>query len=124
MSWAYMLYTVQVFIVFGGLYTNQDDVPRWLRWVPNTSQIKTGYDTLCKNEFAGLELEPSGLGSFRKGEEVLERNGITGGVGASVAQQGRIVLFHWWLTYCLLRAQRPRFQEMLEPAGAEVAEQA
>jgi ABC-type multidrug transport system permease subunit len=31
-----------VFIVFGGLYTNPDDMPNWLSWVPNTSGIKTG----------------------------------------------------------------------------------
>ena len=31
-----------VFIVFGGLYTNPDDMPKWLKFLPNTSQIKTG----------------------------------------------------------------------------------
>lgn len=108
-----------VFVVFGGLYTNQGDVPRWLRWVPNTSAIKAGYDTLCKNEFAGLELEAEGPGGFRTGEEVLERQGFSGTAAASLTQQGRILLFYWWLTLCILRADKPRFQPMLPPlAGA------
>lgn len=104
-----------IFVVFGGLYTNQGDVPQWLRWVPNASAIKAGYDTLCKNEFSGLELEGGGPGALRTGEEVLQRQGFTGTVAGSLAQQGRIVLFYWWVTLCLLRADKPRFQPMLPP---------
>lgn len=67
-----------IFVVFGGLYTNQSDVPKYLRWVPACSGIKNGYDALCKNEFSGLELEVEGPGSFLVGEDVLDRQGFTG----------------------------------------------
>lgn len=113
---------VLIFVVFGGLYTNQSDVPCWLRWVPNTSAIKAGYDALCKNEFTGLELEGDGVGAARTGEEVLERQGFSGTAAGSLAHQGRILAFYWWLTFCILRADKPRFQPMLPPAAAaEVA---
>lgn len=104
-----------IFVVFGGLYTNQSDVPRYLRWVPACSGIKNGYDTLCKNEFNGLELENEGPGSFLAGEDVLMRQGISGTVADSFMQQGKITLFYWWLTYCLLKADKPKYQPMLEP---------
>jgi hypothetical protein len=104
-----------IFVVFGGLYTNQDDVPRVFRWIPSASQIKTGYDALCKNEFAGLDLESDGPGSYPNGEAVLQRQGFNGPVGDTLLQQGRIALFHWWLTYCLLKANKPKFQVMVEP---------
>jgi hypothetical protein len=105
-----------VFIVFGGLYTNPDDMPKWLKWLPNTSGIKTGYDALCKNEFQGLELDTEGRAHcFRNGDEVLEARGFKGSVGNSILQQGRIAMFHWWLTFCILKAKKPVFQELDEP---------
>jgi hypothetical protein len=67
-----------IFVVFGGLYTNQSDVPKYLRWVPACSSIKNSYDALCKNEFTGLELINEGPGSYLVGEDVLHRQGITG----------------------------------------------
>ena len=36
-----------------------------LRRVPNTSNIKTGFDALVKNEFTGLKLEKDNLVSVR-----------------------------------------------------------
>lgn len=30
--------------------------------------------------------------------------------------QGRVLLFNYWLTYCVLKAKKPRFQPLLSPA--------
>jgi hypothetical protein len=107
-----------VFIVFGGVYTNPDDMAKWLKWLPNTSGIKCGYDALCKNELQDLPLEPEGPSSFRNGNEVLVARGFTGSVLSSTLQQGRIMLTHWWITYCVLKAKKPKFQPMVSPAEA------
>ena len=32
--------------------------------------------------------------------------------------QGRIALFFWWLTYCILEAKQPAFQPMVPPEEA------
>jgi hypothetical protein len=104
-----------VFVVFGGLYTNQSDVPKYLRWVPAASSIKCGYDALCKNEFDGLEFKRQGPGDYLAGEDVLERQGFEGTVSGSLTQQGRILLFYWWVTYSLLKADKPKYQPMLPP---------
>lgn len=111
-----------VFIVFGGQYTNVDDMPKWLSFLPHTSAIKCGYDALCKNEFQGLSLQPDDGGkkrrdrrSYKDGDEVLAARGFRGSPASSIAQQGRIMLTQWWITVCILRANRPTFQEMEEP---------
>ena len=33
--------------------------------------------------------------------------------------QGRVLLFNYWLTYCVLKAKKPRFQPLLPPADVE-----
>jgi ABC-type multidrug transport system permease subunit len=48
-----------VFIVFGGVYVNQANVPAVLRWVPRASLIKHAFEGLAVNEFAGLTFDPS-----------------------------------------------------------------
>jgi ABC-type multidrug transport system permease subunit len=62
-----------VWIVFGGYYVNQDNVPRMLRWLPSASLIKQGFQALCLNEFPGLAFEPdtSGRGML-DGDQVRE----------------------------------------------------
>lgn len=32
--------------------------------------------------------------------------------------QGRVLLFNYWLTYCVLKAKKPRFQQLLPPTEA------
>jgi hypothetical protein len=44
---------ILVSIVFGGLFVNEQDVPAWLAWVPNTSLIK---------QVAAPAPEPAGWG--------------------------------------------------------------
>lgn len=73
-------------------------------------------------ELTGLEIESAGPGSATVGEQVLERNGFKGTVGESLVGQGRILCFYWWLTYCILRSQKPRMQKM-ESAEAPLKEQ-
>jgi hypothetical protein len=107
-----------VFIVFGGVYTNPDDMAKWLKWLPHTSGIKCGYDALCKNELQGLALEQQGPRSFRNGDEVLVARGFSGSMASSLLQQVRIMLAHWWITYCILKAKKPKFQQMVSPPEA------
>lgn len=32
--------------------------------------------------------------------------------------QGRVLLFNYWLTYCVLKAKKPRFQPLLPPGDS------
>ena len=36
--------------------------------------------------------------------------------------QGRIACFHWWLTYCILKAKKPAFQRMESPATTSTSD--
>jgi hypothetical protein len=45
-----------VWIVFGGLYTNEENVPRPLRFLPRCSLIKQAFEGLCVNELRGMDL--------------------------------------------------------------------
>lgn len=57
-----------VFLVFGGLYTTESDVPKVLRWIPRCSVINRAYEGLCCNELAGLEFENEGPSSVLTGK--------------------------------------------------------
>ena len=51
------------------------------------------------------------------------------GYGNSTAQksllgQGRVLLINYWLTYCVLKAKKPRFQQLRPPSAAPTAHQA
>jgi len=56
-----------VFLVFGGLYTTDADVPKVLRWIPKCSVINRGYEGLTCNEFKGLVFKDEGPSSVLKG---------------------------------------------------------
>jgi len=60
-----------LFLVFGGLYTTDADVPKLLRWIPKCSVINRGYEGLCVNEFKGLTFDAEGPASVATGEQVL-----------------------------------------------------
>lgn len=113
-----------VFIVFGGVYVNADNVPAGLRWLPNISMIKYCFEALCVNEFKGLEFESSGQpGDVSDGSQALSRVGFGNKtVPKSLIRQGRVLLFNYWACYCLLKARKPKFQKMESPR--EVDEEA
>ena len=108
---------ILVSIVFGGLFVNDASVPRVLRWAPRTSLIKHAFEGACVNEFEGQQFEPDERGGGDvTGEQVLRRLAFQGdSVAATVVNQGRITLFYWWLTYCVLRAKKPRYVALQAP---------
>ncbi|KAK9792241.1 hypothetical protein WJX73_003742 [Symbiochloris irregularis] len=111
-----------LFIVFGGFYVNSATVPRVLRWVPRASLIQHAFRGLCVNEFQGLEFEQSKAGAKGEagtGEEALQRltfQDLT--VRSTLAAQARVLAFNYWFTYCVLKARRPRFQQLESPGHA------
>ncbi|GAX74296.1 hypothetical protein CEUSTIGMA_g1745.t1 [Chlamydomonas eustigma] len=103
-----------IWIVFGGYYVNQDNVPRLLRWLPSASLIKQGFQALCINEFPGLEFQPdvSGRG-MTDGHQVLTWLSFDNtSVADCVLKQIRILAFYYWATFCILKAGRDSYQPM------------
>ena len=96
---------------------NENSVPLVLRWAPRTSLIKHTFEGACLNEFKGqtFEIDERGRGDST-GEEVLSRLAFEHDtVKATIINQGRITLFYWWTTYCVLQAKRPRYLPLLPP---------
>lgn len=114
---------ILVSIVFGGLFVNEASTPAALRWLPHTSLIKQAFSGMCVNEFAGLTFEAGpGQGGEASGEAVLDRLSFGGAsVRGSQVAQGRILAFYYWATYTVLKAKKPRFQELLAPQPAAMA---
>jgi len=57
--------------------------------------------------------------------QVLQRMGYGDStVRKSLLGQGRVLLFNYWLTYCVLKAKKPRFQPLLSPSAARSATEA
>jgi hypothetical protein len=49
--------------------------------------------------------------------QALERFSLGGiRIADTIAAQGRILLFWYWLTYLLLKKNRPRYQQLLPPS--------
>ncbi|KAL4853430.1 ABC transporter G family member 7 [Chlorella vulgaris] len=112
---------ILVSIVFGGLFVNARNVPGPLKWLPHTSLIKQAFEGACVNEFKGarFELDERGQGTA-SGDEVLQRLSFGGSsVGGALANQGRIMVFYWWLTYNILVRRQARYQPLLPPANEE-----
>ena len=110
---------ILISIVFGGLFINEASTPRALRWLPHTSLIKQAFSGMCVNEFAGLAFEagPGRQGGGEAtGEAVLDRLSFGGAsVRGSQVAQGRILAIYYWATFTVLKARKPRFQELLPP---------
>lgn len=106
-----------VFIVFGGLFVNAEGLPTALKWIPRTSLIKQGFEGACINEFQGENYEPDNKGRGDvTGEQVLARLAFSHDkVESTLINQGRITVFYWWVTYCVLQAKRPRYLPLLPP---------
>mmetsp|Transcript_19242 Transcript_19242/g.58081 ORF Transcript_19242/g.58081 Transcript_19242/m.58081 type:complete len:689 (-) Transcript_19242:421-2487(-) len=106
-----------IFIVFGGVYVNADNVPKALKWLPNISMIKYCFEALCVNEFEGLDFDSAGgPGEVSTGKQALARFGFGDKeIIKSLAGQGRVLLFNYWVCYCILKARKPRFQPLEPP---------
>jgi hypothetical protein len=105
-----------------GYYVNADNVPAALRWLPAASLIKQAFEALAINEFRGMELEADvkGGGGMRDGQAVLEWLGFErSSVLRKLGHEARILLFYYWLCYNILKAGKPRFQEMARVEALE-----
>uniref|UniRef100_A0ACD5TRZ8 Uncharacterized protein n=1 Tax=Avena sativa TaxID=4498 RepID=A0ACD5TRZ8_AVESA len=106
-----------VFIVFGGYYVNADNTPIIFRWIPKASLIRWAFQGLSINEFKGLQFEQQHSYDIQTGEQALERFSLGGiRITDTLAAQGRILLFWYWMTYLLLKKNRPRYQQLLPPS--------
>lgn len=105
-----------VFLVFGGYYVNSENTPTVFRWIPRISLIRWAFQALCINEFKGLKFEQRQSFDLQTGEQVLERLSFSGSsVGDALVQEGRILLFWYWMTYALLKMKKPKYQPLELP---------
>ena len=111
---------ILVSIVFGGLFVNEASVPLALQWAPRTSLIKHAFNGSCINEFEGEEFEATeGGGGDTTGEAVLKRLAFQHRtVRGTLINQGRIMMFYWWATYCVLQAKKPKYLPLKAPSLA------
>jgi ABC-type multidrug transport system ATPase subunit len=104
-----------IFIVFGGYYCYEDNVPRAFRWIPRVSLIKHAFEGLAVNEFTGLKFEANGPFDVADGKAALERIGFGDStVAKSFTGLGRIMLFNYMVTYIILKEKKPKFQNLNE----------
>lgn len=109
-----------IFIVFGGVYVNQETVPPFLRFIPRISLIKQAFEGLCVNELRGMTFTALAPGDAATGEQVLRRCAFErSSVRATAAAQARILGFNWAATYLILKRRKPRFARMEPPRCAE-----
>eukprot|EP00798_Chlamydomonas_sp_ICE-L_P003922 gene3922-13996_t len=102
-----------LFIVFGGFYVNADNVPGVLKFLPNTSLIKQGFEALVVNEFDGLEFEPNANGGgMLTGDDVLQWLSFKRKIPSCITNQARILLVYYWFTFCVLRKGAKSFLVM------------
>eukprot|EP00173_Palmaria_palmata_P004296 Plantae.Rhodophyta-Palmaria_palmata.ctg555.p1 GENE.Plantae.Rhodophyta-Palmaria_palmata.ctg555~~Plantae.Rhodophyta-Palmaria_palmata.ctg555.p1 ORF type:complete len:384 (-),score=62.38 Plantae.Rhodophyta-Palmaria_palmata.ctg555:1248-2264(-) len=102
-----------IFIVFGGLYVNGDNVPRWLSWVPRISIIKHAFEALCVNEFRGIQFESKRPWDVRTGEQQLARLGWgESTVTSACLSQVRVLAINYLLTYAVLKGKAARYQKV------------
>lgn len=106
-----------VFIVFGGYYVNSENIPTVFRWIPHVSLIRWAFQALCLNEFKGLKFEHQNSYDLQTGEQVLERMSFgKSSIKETVVQEGRILLFWYWMSYVLLKKNKPKFQKIVPPS--------
>eukprot|EP00172_Hildenbrandia_rubra_P000352 Plantae.Rhodophyta-Hildenbrandia_rubra.ctg1164.p1 GENE.Plantae.Rhodophyta-Hildenbrandia_rubra.ctg1164~~Plantae.Rhodophyta-Hildenbrandia_rubra.ctg1164.p1 ORF type:complete len:705 (+),score=135.10 Plantae.Rhodophyta-Hildenbrandia_rubra.ctg1164:300-2414(+) len=103
-------------IVFGGFYVNDENVPKFLRWIPKVSLIKHAFEGLCVNEFKGLEFENGKLAGKTTGEQVLQRLSYGDStVAKACMSQARVLAFNYLLTFSLLKLKKPEFRDCSVP---------
>ncbi|PON98203.1 ABC transporter-like [Trema orientale] len=114
-----------VFIVFGGYYVNAENTPIIFRWIPSVSLIRWAFEGLCINEFKGLEFDHQHSYDVRTGEQALEQRLSIGGsrIRDTMVAQSRILLFWYSTTYCLLKKNKPKYQQLEPPPFDQIQPQ-
>lgn len=111
-----------IFIVFGGVFTTESTVPKFLRWLPKASLIAQSFESLAVTELSGMAFDAPLPGDAATGEQVLRRMGLEGGsfkhglsglgkvIGAwcirGAYERRRIVALHCELSVLTRRARR------------------
>eukprot|EP01023_Acetabularia_acetabulum_P032906 TRINITY_DN30756_c0_g1_i6.p4 TRINITY_DN30756_c0_g1~~TRINITY_DN30756_c0_g1_i6.p4 ORF type:complete len:148 (-),score=37.36 TRINITY_DN30756_c0_g1_i6:416-859(-) len=107
-----------VFVVFGGLYIKIDDVPLLWRWIPKVSMITRAFEGMVLNEFRGTYLDAEEGDKIAKfsGDDVVKQVGFQDlSVGTTLYASLRVMMFNYWITYLILKSQKPKFQNLEEP---------
>lgn len=106
-----------VFIVFGGYYVNSENTPAIFRWIPRVSLIRWAFQALCLNEFRGLKFQHQNSFDLQTGEQALERMSFgKSTIKEALIQEGRILLFWYWMSYVLLKRNKPKFEKLEVPS--------
>jgi ABC-type multidrug transport system ATPase subunit len=105
-----------VAIIFSGFYAST--IPAPLRWLKEVSLIRWAFEALCVNELKGMEFicDKSTMGPCMKnGDQMLERLTFENSSVASACRgMSKVLLGCYGLTYCMLLANSPKFQPMLD----------
>jgi len=107
-------------IIFDGKNISEENIPRFLRWLPKISLVRWGFEGLAVNDFEGLTFETSGppRGPVAKtGMQALERFGL----GSRTVQdvmlaQRNIILGCWFLSWLGLSLTKQKYQVMGDPS--------
>jgi len=129
---------VVLMVIFNGFNINEKSTPKALRWLPQLSLIRWGFEGLAINEFTGLKFPPpqhsapnlafgssshsenphtKGLAQgVATGEEALGRLGLDTTKGTdlrhAVKSQAALLAGCYAGTFAVLRRQKPRFAAM------------
>jgi len=107
-------------IIFDGKNISSENIPSFLKWLPNIGLVRWGFEGLTINEFQGLTFDQPnqkrrkrGPPSFGTGEEVLDRYGMANTSVLDVVKvQGVMILSFWFLSYLGLRLNRQKYMNM------------
>jgi len=112
-----------IFILFGGYSVNEETVPRILRWIPNVSLIRWGFEGMCVSDLRGLQFECSAPVDVATGDQVLQRLSFQhSSVWKTMVAQVRIMLFCYGATYAVLSMNKPAFLPLEQPRRVVIEE--
>ena len=110
-------------IIFDGKNISEENIPKFLKWLPKIGVVRWGFEGLAINEFQGLKFDASGprRGPVTKtGEEALERFGL---LGCSVGHVAKVQLMMigtcWMMSYLGLSLTRQKYQFMTSMPDAK-----
>jgi ABC-type multidrug transport system ATPase subunit len=103
-------------VIFDGKNIANENIPRFLKFIPKIGLIRWAYEGLATNEFEGLVFDSAGphRGSIVKtGAEALERYGIGGySFNTIIKTQLMIAASCWVVSYVGLTLSRQRYLDM------------
>jgi len=101
-----------IFILFGGFYVNNANVPPELNWIQWISPIRWIFASLITIQFPGLvfECDDGPQNCIPTGEAYMERLGLSSdSFGRSVGVLIAEIIFLQWIGYFILRKKRIRW---------------